>query len=283
MRNDNTLRIEDAHNNHVSRVRILTSAGIEPPAEWTALKDRYGKFLALDNPCTELLAQAVVSGDTTADVPALRALAFAERSTLNSPDRGTVRDIVKGAVTKQLKAIYAPHAVDNYRKITVKYAKLGAEFAAATAIVDPEIPAEQIVDATANTRKAWSDAPSLAAQLTKHLPVLQAAAELAGIQVRDPNLAPRSPRVLDALLPLAIDTRGLHRRRVWDAWETDTGRTGRWGELSKLGATIHACPLDEYQPYRRPKQLLERWVVQNDRRVRIIVDPEDDELATAAR
>jgi hypothetical protein len=40
---------------------------------------------------------------------------------------------------------------------------------------------------------------------------------------------------------------------VWEAWETTGTRAGRWASLLAAGATIRACPLEEYEPYRQPK------------------------------
>ena len=52
----------------------------------------------------------------------------------------------------------------------------------------------------------------------------------------------------------------LHRRKIWQAFGA-RGRTGRWGALTALGATIRAWPADrlaELEPYRIPAPLQER-------------------------
>ena len=101
-----------------------------------------------------------------------------------------------------------------------------------------------MVNATDEARSAWSEAEALAAQLDAALPLLVVAAQLAGVRCTD-----------TAVLPLACDPANLHRRRVWEAWTTEAGRTRRWGALHKLGCSLRACPADEHQPYRMPETL----------------------------
>ena len=57
------------------------------------------------------------------------------------------------------------------------------------------------------------------------------------------------------LIALVVDAAGLHRRRVWEAFAVDTGRTNRWGALSRLGATIRAHDLVDFEEYRSPRPM----------------------------
>jgi hypothetical protein len=84
------------------------------------------------------------------------------------------------------------------------------------------------------------------------------------------------------LLPLLIDASGLHRRRVWEAWQANGERTGRWGALAVLGAPIRACPLDEFEPYRTPKPLIRKQFPVGGPDSKgiyrpVLIDPEDED------
>ena len=100
---------------------------------------------------------------------------------------------------------------------------------------------------------------------------LSAAASLAGVPIDQEHL-----------IALTVDTDGIHRRKVWSAWERTDGRTSRWGALIGIGAVLRAAALDGLQPYRRPRPMEVRQV-----RVGIGIrqepfDPEDEELAAVA-
>lgn len=82
----------------------------------------------------------------------------------------------------------------------------------------------------------------------------------------------------EQLLALVCDPGGLHRRRVWEAWNT-TGRTGRWTPLVTLGVVIRAADLDGFTPYRAPKPMEVKQIPVARGAVRFEqVDPEDAEL-----
>ena len=74
---------------------------------------------------------------------------------------------------------------------------------------------------------------------------------------------------------LTVDANGLHRRRVWEAFEETGGRTGRWGALRALGARIRAADLDSYEPYRKPKPMEVKQIRHGIGVRQILVDPED--------
>jgi hypothetical protein len=97
--------------------------------------------------------------------------------------------------------------------------------------------------------------------LTSLLPALQAAAVLAGVEAGravNPDGSPAyggdvEVNARDLQLPLSVDTTGVHRRRVWEAWDVEQRsaeaeakyqqgfsvnvppptRTSRWGALLK--------------------------------------------------
>ncbi len=77
------------------------------------------------------------------------------------------------------------------------------------------------------------------------------------------------------LLPLLVDAAGLYVRRVWEAWDTTGTRTRRWFALVAVTATIRAGPLEDYEPYRRPRPM-EKKQVHNGQGVYFVdFDPED--------
>jgi hypothetical protein len=78
-------------------------------------------------------------------------------------------------------------------------------------------------------------------------------------------------------IALTLDTRKLHRRRVWECWSS-TGRAGRWVALHKLGAEIRAhCRPERLEPYRAPRPLKMRWVQGvHGGGEKLIIDPEDN-------
>jgi hypothetical protein len=253
----NSPRQHDAYENHVRRVRLISSAGITPPADWTAIRQRFEDFQKLDNPCAERLATAVVDG--SADVPILRAMALAEFATRNQPVRGAVRDAVKASVTDALKKAYKPLADENYTAAAAHFDSLADKFAKLFATIDPDTAASELMAAPEKTRKAWAEAPDAAHAISRALSALQAAGELAGLKVADPDKPSRSGR-LDGQLSLVVANPGdVDRTTLWAAWDAQQhGRTGRWGALVRAGATLRAATLDNYQWYPRPSVSIDR-------------------------
>ena len=104
----------------------------------------------------------------------------------------------------------------------------------------------------------------LSVRLEALLPALQAAPVLAGVEATGRSVNPdgsytragdNTVNARDLLLPLSVDVTGLHRRKVWDAWEItqrtieskakadqdfnvhvpEPTRTGRWGRAAQIG------------------------------------------------
>ena len=104
-------------------------------------------------------------------------------------------------------------------------------------------------------------------------PLAAAAASLAGTPGTEKG---------ETLIALTVDTDGIHRRRVWEAWEIGTGRTTRWGALVGIGATVRAAGLDHLEPYRQPRPMEVKQVRHGIGIRQVAFDPEDDELVTLA-
>lgn len=259
------LYARDPFRAHTGAVGVLAGVGIEPPAGWQELRDRF-----TDNPGATMLdryIRAVVDGDPKADLIALRAAALAE-STAGSADRAAVSNAVKKAVGSRLRDLYAPVAGANYTVVAKLFDTAATQLTTAVAVVDPDADPASIVTADAKTRTSWADAAIAAAELTRLTPVLQAAAELCGVATGTP----------EHIFALTVDAEGVHRRKAWEAFKTTTGRCGRWGALVAVGARIRAHqPITELQPYRQPKPMEEKWENTGRRgsHRRIVVDPED--------
>jgi hypothetical protein len=236
-------RLSDRLSEHLNRVECLAIAGISPPPEWDSLRERLTDYQRLPLKAADRLVAAVVAPTKGADVTELHALALAE--TASPPQQAEVDNQVTAAVEHRLLEIYSKVAQANYKKAAASFDAIAKNLARAVSTVDPETPAAVMarVDTPDEHRRAWSDAETAAHQLTALVELLIAAAELAGTTID----------LVEGVPALCVDFGSLHRRRAWEAWETgnDT-RTQRWGAVTKLGATIRACPLDEFQPYRRP-------------------------------
>lgn len=254
---------------HTQCADALANFGIAPPAAWTALRDRFAAFLATDKPMTARLVAAVVDPNSSADIPALRAAALAEE-VANNMTEGAVNAVVRAAVHERLRALYEPAAAKNYKTVASQFDDAAKSFTKAANTVDPETGSDAIVHTDDRTRQSWFAAAVAAQQLDELVPVLAAAAELAGAPA---GTSHRGPDADPLVLALTTDPDKLHRRRVWEAWAA-AGTCGRWSALHRLGATIrtHRDP-SRLTPY-RPPQPIHVLMLNGGRRE--IVDPEDN-------
>jgi hypothetical protein len=222
-------------------VGIVESAGVALPREYLELKARFDSFAALDCPQLAKLTDAVMSGDTSADVEMLRAAAIAEKSL--APSIGQVVEHVRRQVFSQLRDIYSGVARANYAAIAAQFDQQAKVFMTGAKTTNVEADAaDMIKTGSEKQRKAWLDAESHAHRLSELVEPLAAAASLAGVKIEDTARD-------TILLPLTVDTAGQHRRKVWTSWLHIDGRTQRWGSLAALGCTIRAADLDELQAY----------------------------------
>jgi len=245
------------------QINTVAAAGGTVPDTYTTINQRWSRYLNIGHDTSALLADAITTPGDTSDLAQLRALALAERC--GSIEQADLTKELKAPVLLALRAAYEPVADANYRTLADKFTATAAAFTKAVSAADPDLPAEQMVTQSEKARKAWTDAAIHAVELDQQLTALRAAAVLAGLRAHDN----------DALLPLTCDTTGLHRRRVWEAWETTTGRTGKWGALVAAGVTIRAADIDEYEHYRRPAPLEVKYVRDTYGHRPVQIDPED--------
>jgi hypothetical protein len=219
---------------HLQTVQAVEAAGVDPPAAWVSLRDRYEATFP-DNPTFPLrarLATAVVNPQPDDDLELLKAAVVAEGFG-NTPAFAHIR----GTVLHELQQIYGTVAQQNYKAIAKQFDQAAKRFTDAATIADPEADAASMLDQPDKTRKAFLDSESHANALTRLIPALCGAATLAtGIDVHPTNQ--------QLVLPLCVDVGTFRRRDVWAAWDVSTGRSQRWGALARIGATITAHPLD---------------------------------------
>ena len=256
------------------RTRVLRSAGVELPAECAQILDRLQSFERhAGTPMRDRLIDAVASGDETADIGMLAALAIAE----SSPGKVELGDAVRAAMNQRVRAAYAKHAADIHRSVADRFDTAAAAFVKVASQFDPESDPEAAVEASSANQRAWKAAAAHAAELNKLTTPLLDAALLAGIPGGSDNPAAQAGMFTDRisekdmLLSLCVDTSGHDRQQLWDAWDVDEvqaavqaqanqgftvqvprqRRCGRWSALWSAGITIRAADLDAYEPYGR--------------------------------
>lgn len=269
---------------HRMLVNLVATAGVEPPKRWRDLDRQLDAYLAVRNHAAQKLADQVVNPTKNVDLPTLRALALAEQAETPGAVASVLATVVTAVEAAMLDAI-SETARANYDRVAQMFNEAAQTFTAAAAITHPEADASTIITANDEQRSAWVIAEVEAAKLEKLLPALLAACQLCGVRIdtADERLAQiwyDSPIDQAAVIGLTVDPGKAHRRRVWEAWETDGGRTGKWGALTSLtGVTIRAADLDDFTRYDRPRPLIHkqeqilgepRGTVRN-----VTIDPED--------
>jgi hypothetical protein len=234
---------------HTTSVGTLATHGIKPPTQWTQLHARYEDYLRLDHPVTDKLADEIVQ-PTGLDIGLLRAAAFNE---WHPTDSDRVHATVLAKVHAELEKLYAPIAARAYTTMRGKVTDALKAFTSAAKLVDvnldPNIVA-RLGSSAERGQRAWLDAPNLAKAVDALLDPLACAAYLAGADLGFVTLDEHRDCYL---LPLVVGNLDrLHRRKVWEAWDS-TGRAGRWAALHSLGAdlNVHTHP-ERIAHYRRP-------------------------------
>lgn len=243
---------------NLEQVRTILDAGGTVTDEYTRLEDRWAAFYNADTNVLDRLTDAVINDGTPEEIANLWALAIAN-ATANTVTEATVRNTVQRTVDLALTREYAKTAEDNYNVIRDRFNREAEVFAKAHEIVPATTDAATLVTASEKIRKAWAEGQSRASGLTGIVPTLVLAAQLAGKRLASPTTP----------IGLVVDAVGLHRRRVWEAYEEG------WTALLQLGAKIHAPRLDEYADYREPAPITIEHVRAGIGFRPVEVDPED--------
>jgi len=186
------------------------------------------------------------------------------------PDRSHTRGLGKFAPhvrqrPRRVRLTGSPFAAKAYKQVAGEFDAAAKLFHSALAICDPELNAEQAITADEPSRAAWVDAPRHALELDRIAGIVRVAAELCGANTKSEEIK----------LALVVDANGAHRRRIWEAWRNQDGRTRRWGALVGAGAVIRAAAIDDLTPYEQPKPLEVMTEDHGGLTVQVTIDPED--------
>jgi hypothetical protein len=250
---------------HVENVERLIAAGYPAPPEWVALATRFHSRDLNQESCAGRYVTAIVKG-TKADLPALKALALAEIAA-TPQETAQLSNLLAATVGDELVRLYAPHAEKQYQAVSGDWSEAGQRLLDLSAVIDPETPGDAVVSQSDTIRQAWSESMFAASRLEELMPVMIAAAQLAGAEADRP----------ESIAPLLVSTQAVHRRRFWEAWNT-TGRCGRWAKMLEVGAVITAHPSPSTCPeYGLPTEPRETWERDAAGHRRVMVDDADAE------
>lgn len=185
---------------------------------------------------------------------------------------------IAGRVLQALLAAYRPSAAANYAAIAKSFDAKAKALSEATKLAPPSATAEAMIGQSAKAQTAWQQSALLAGELETMTPALYAAAKLAGVNVQLGN----GKLVYPGQIPLVCDTKGAHRRRLYEAFDSRSHRLGRWGALLELGVTIRAMKassLSAHVPYAEPAAIQNRLQREGTGWRNVEVDPCDFEAA----
>lgn len=259
---------------HLHDVDRILALGGTVPQEHHDLRARWIEFLGVEMHGMERLRSAVIEGTGKLED------AYRDAVTENAAD-GQMRVIIMQnialAVIAAMRDQYATTAASNYATAADCYNATAKRLTDALAIVNPDAPESTMIGVPRKESDAYLSVPLVVLELDQHLDDLALAARLAGVYtINDETMR----------LPMAANVSDLHRRRVWEAWRTTTGRGGRWHALVKAGATLKAtATVTDLAPYREPEpvQVTQVRIGSNGIRgyKRVETDPEDAEFALA--
>lgn len=244
-----------------SDLATVIAHGGQVPDEYFRLTSRAETFTLDRRAFTKRFADSVVTGADENEILQLRALALIEVSA--SPvHHAELRKVLREHVDRVTDDLYAGVAEDNWKTIADQFDSAATALTKAHTIVPATTNPANLVTASPNVRKAWAEGQTQSSVLDGLVEPLLAAARLAGLD------AAGTPWGIGA----TVRTDGLHRRRVWEAWESGN----RWTALLDLGATIQAPELYDLEPYREPAPIEIRLEQRGIGWANVEYDPEDN-------
>lgn len=243
-------------------LRTVLEHGGSIPDELQRVKDRAAEYPKFGEHFTERLADAVASDATDDEILHLQNLALIEQAA-TPVDKASIANAIKAAADRAIEAQYADVAVENWDAIAERFNAAADAFTKAHHITPATTDPAALVTASERVRKAWAEGQTQRTTLDVLGNALISAARLAGN-----HDAAGSAWTIGA----TVNAEGLHRRRVWEAWEQDS----RWTALLELGATIHAPELDELTRYREPAPVEIRQEQRGIGWANVEYDPEDN-------
>lgn len=242
---------------------VLRYGGAVPP-ELTALQERDAKYTEYEHDFTGRYADAVVNNAPDDEILNLRALALIEQ-TVTTVEQASVNQVMRAAIGRATDALYETVSEANWDTIAGSFNAAADAFTKAHQTVPATTAPASLVTASDRIRKAWAEGQSQRAALDGLIDALLAAARLAGLNAAGQTWA----------IGATVQAENLHRRRVWEAWESDD----RWTALLNLGATIQAPELDDLSPYREPAPIENRMEPRGIGWATVEHDPEDNVTA----
>lgn len=240
-------------------IRLIEEAGGTFSDEYHHIVERKATFDRLTGIAQERFIEAALGNEDDDEVILWRSLALAE-AVANPTHHATIRNALTDAADKIRAVELEKTAQANYDLIRARFNEAATAFGKAHEVIPADTDPALLALAPEKTRKAWVEGQTRTGTLNQLIPLLLAAARIAGTNVDNKHA-----------LGLTVSAEGLHRRRVWEAWESEN----RWTALIDLGATIQAPSLNEYTYYREPKPI-EQVPVRGDFGTRMEErDPED--------
>ena len=266
----NTLRGPVATlDNYINTLQSLQDEGGQLSAPVQTIISNWQTLTAVTTPIdpSEALAEAVTEGKKLTQTQ-LKTLWDSSRLTTIKDTNNEIMASTARAVLPTLKATYLEdNATHNYEVAAHRFNEVATQFTKAVTQVSPDMTADEALHLTKQQQSAYLEQALLAAQLEQNLVVLAHAATLAG--------TPAS--TTQELIALTTNWSQAHRRRVYDAWDTQ-GRTGRWAALIHAGATIEAPTTLSAVPTFQDLAPVEKKQVQGNVGYRIVeFDPEDED------
>lgn len=245
---------------------IVLDHGGTAPEQLHAVQARSRHYSEFRHHFTALFADAVVNDAPEDEILHLRALALIEQ-TVTTVEQASVLNVMRLEVGRAVDVLYQPVALANWDTIAERFNTAAEAFTKAHRAVPVNTDPASLVTAPDRSRKAWAEGQTQRTLLDGLVEPLLAAARLAG----------RSAGGKTWAIGATTNAEGLHRRRVWKAWDEES----RWSALVDLGATIHAPDLDDLEPYREPAPIETRMEPRGIGWVPVEYDPEDN-IATSA-
>ncbi|PPJ03334.1 hypothetical protein C5E51_28090 [Nocardia nova] len=229
----------DIYQEHLDAVAIVRAQGGTVSKKWTEIDSRYEAFQYRQSSPIDDLYDAIVSGADEATLN--RKYSDVVADTVASVDgtakyvSGTAESVIKGEVRRRIAVAlikeYATTAEANIQTIADQFDTAYARFLELASAIDPETPPERLVGQPMEVQTAWLESAEVSARLETLLRALKAAVGLAGVH----NLNNDA----EVSLVAPTDAVGMHKRAVWDAWNTD-GRCGRWSALAAADIEVRA-------------------------------------------
>ena len=147
----------EAKNLFEQRVRLITAAGVELPAEVVKLRKQLERFRAFrrDNTVEGPSRRGDCRRRPSLPSPSFSAaLACAE----SGPNRADVFEAVRADVNRKIVRPLRPHATATYARLAADFDTTAQQFTTAVSDYDPEFRADVAVSATDKQRDAWKNA-----------------------------------------------------------------------------------------------------------------------------